>query len=151
LSNNTEKLAWFWDKLNTFLELNQLKQTRQRKLIVENFLDIGPHVTAEDLHKNLQIKNSHIGLATIYRTLNLLKQIGLIEQKQNLNDKSFFELVQPEKHHDHLICIMCGRIEEFVDDEIEYLQKKVCQRMNFYLMTHRLDLHGYCQDCQVKR
>src|SRR6187402_3148867 len=78
---NTKEFSWFWDSLDQYLAKHQLKQTKQRKLIVEHFLGLNTHLAAEDLHEAVRGGGHNIGLATIYRTLNLLADAGLAEQK----------------------------------------------------------------------
>lgn len=148
-----DEQEWFWKKLNSHLENSQLKQTQQRKTIVECFLRIGKHVDAEQLYVTLRNDGHNIGLATIYRTLNLLTEAGLLEQKNFIDGKSQFEVQDPSSHHDHLICLDCGRVIEFENPEIETLQTKVATTHKFKLERHRLDLFGRCMqksDCPHK-
>ncbi len=137
-------LTWFWDKLNLHLEKSQLKQTQQRKDIVEYFLQHGKHVDAEQLYVKMRQDGFHIGLATIYRTLNLLTEAGLLEQKSFTDGKSQFEIQDPDNHHDHLMCLDCGRVLEFENVEIEDLKIKLARDQGFKLERHTLDLFGRC-------
>ena len=125
-----------------------LKQTKQRQTIVKGFLDLKGHISAEELHDYTREQGHNIGLATIYRTLNLLKEAGLADQKQFSDGKSVFELLSPGHHHDHLICMSCQKIIEFENDEIEQLQEAVAKHHGFKLINHSLDLFGYCPSCQ---
>ena len=139
------ELAWFWDKLNAHLEKSQLKQTQQRKAIVEYFLQHGKHVDAEQLYVKMRHDGLHVGLATIYRTLNLLTEAGLLEQKSFADGKSQFEIQDPDNHHDHLMCLDCGRVLEFENEEIEIMKLKLARDLGFKLERHTLDLFGRCQ------
>jgi Fur family ferric uptake transcriptional regulator len=140
--------SWFWDELDSYLEKNQLKQTRQREQIVEHFLALNDHLSAEELFAQLKETGLNIGLATIYRTLNLLVDAGLLEQKTFAEGKTLFEVQVPGEHHDHLVCVSCGKIIEFENEQIEELQEKVAKKYGFTLKSHRLDLFGHCKDCK---
>lgn len=139
---------WLWAKLDNFLSEKKLKQTRQRQVIVQGFLEMSGHLSAEELHEYIRNQGHNIGLATIYRTLNLLKEAGLADQKQFADGKSVFEVLSPGHHHDHLICLSCRKIIEFENEEIEKLQDKVALLHNFELVSHSLDLFGYCESCK---
>lgn len=139
------KHQWFWDRLDGYLRDKDLKQTRQRKLIVEELLDLNDHVDAERLHQKLILKDAGIGLATVYRTLTMLKEAGLVEEQKFTDGKALFEVLDPENHHDHLICINCGKIIEFEDKTIERLQEEIATKYGFTLLSHRLDLYGKCK------
>lgn len=143
-SSEVSQHKWFWDVLNDYLTRQSLKQTRQRKVVVEEFLRVDRHIDAEDLHNIVRKRDPGVGLATVYRTLNLLKEAGLADQKSFRDGRSVFEVHRPDQHHDHLICVDCGRVMEFENDEIEQLQAKVASELGFQLKGHRLDLYGAC-------
>lgn len=142
----TKGFAWFWEGLDLYLERHNLKQTQQRKLIVSYFLQINAHIDAEGLHRKVREDGHDIGLATIYRTLNLLTDAGLVEQQSFQDGRSVFEVASPDSHHDHLVCTKCGQVIEFEDEEIEELQKRIAAKFNMNLTSHRLDLFGLCKD-----
>jgi Fur family ferric uptake transcriptional regulator len=135
---------WFWTALDTYLAKKNLKQTRQRKQIVELFIATKRHLSAEELHEAARKDGHNIGLATIYRTLNLLADAGLAEQKSFGEGRFVYEVSTPGEHHDHIICLDCGAVIEFENDEIESLQNKVAAAHDMKLSTHRLDLFGHC-------
>lgn len=141
----TESYRWFWDALDAYLARKNLKQTKQRKQIVELFIGLQTHLSAEELHEAARKDGQSVGLATIYRTLNLLADAGLAEQKSFGENRQVYEINMPGQHHDHLICIGCGDVIEFENEEIERLQDKVAAQHGFKLMTHRLDMFGYCK------
>lgn len=138
----------FWSKLDEYLVLKKLKQTNQRKSIVSCFLESAKHVDVEELHSFIRERGHNIGLATVYRTLNLLKEADLVVQHAFSDGRSVFELKDPESHHDHIICKNCGKIDEFENLQIESLQEEVANDHGFKLLSHRLDLFGLCQSCQ---
>ncbi len=146
-----KKDEWFWDKLDQYLAKAQLKQSKQRNFIIEEFLRLNTHVSAEDLYSRLKSSEHNPGLATVYRTLNLLKEAGLVDQKQFSDGKAVFEILAPGTHHDHLICVACHKVIEFENDEIETLQEEVAKRYGFRLTHHSLDLFGYCTECWKAR
>jgi Fur family ferric uptake transcriptional regulator len=144
--NETPGFAWFWEGLDQYLERMGLKQTQQRRVIVQHFLSIDSHVDADELHRKVNADGHDVGLATIYRTLNLLTEAGLIEQKSFQDGRSVFEVAHPDSHHDHLICVECRHVVEFEDHEIEALQEAIAKKYGMELKTHRLDLFGRCLD-----
>lgn len=142
------ELDWFWDGLNAYLSRKQLKQTKQRRVVVSHFLQLDAHVDAEDLYESVRSQGHNIGLATIYRTLNLLKDAGLVEQQSFADGRAVYEVLKPGNHHDHLVCTDCGVIVEFENDEIEDLQNQVALKHGFVLTSHRLELYGRCGECR---
>jgi Fur family ferric uptake transcriptional regulator len=139
------KAAQEIDVLKEHLAKHQLKLTRQRELILNVFLKM-EHVTAEEIYRTLAKKDPHIGLATIYRTLKLLCEAGLA-QERHFGTQTHFDNVSHKGHHDHLICTSCGRIVEFENCDIERLQEEVAQRHGFVIQTHKLELYGLCSKC----
>jgi Fur family ferric uptake transcriptional regulator len=146
----SNEYAWFWDRLDDYLKAHDLKQTSQRNIIVSKFLSMEKHVDIESLHSELRNNGENIGLATIYRTMNLLKNASLVEQHNFSDNKATFEVSHPHKHHDHLVCLICSKVEEFVNNEIEALQDSIAKERGFKLLDHRLELFGYCSECQAE-
>ena len=146
--DNIEKEEWYFERLERYLLGQDLKQTRQRRLIVKCFLNFSDHIDAESLHRRLQKDHKSIGLATIYRTLNLLKSANLAVQHSCADGRAVFEPLLPDEHHDHLICLECNLVVEFTNDTIEKLQEQEAKEHGFVLREHRLDLFGYCKNCQ---
>ena len=105
------------------------------------------HVSAEDVYKLLLQNGEEVGLATVYRVLTQFEQAGLVVLHNFEGGHSSFEL-SSDKHHDHIVCVRCGRVEEFADDEIENLQKKVADKLGFELTDHNLNMYGLCPECR---
>lgn len=105
------------------------------------------HVSAEDVYKLLLQNGEEIGLATVYRVLTQFEQAGLVVRHNFEGGHSVFEL-SSDKHHDHIVCVRCARVEEFADDEIEQLQKKVADKLGFELTDHNLNMYGLCPECR---
>ncbi|MEK9820698.1 MAG: ferric iron uptake transcriptional regulator [Gammaproteobacteria bacterium] len=105
------------------------------------------HVSAEDVYKILLNNGEEIGLATVYRVLTQFEQAGLVVRHNFEGGHSVFEM-SSEKHHDHIVCVRCGRVEEFTDEEIEKRQQVVADRLGFELTDHNLNMYGLCPDCR---
>ena len=133
------------DLLKTHLAQKRLKHTKQREIILEAFLK-ADHITAEALHQEIVSQNEHVGLATIYRTLNLLCEIGIGQQRHFGDNTTIYDNVSRKTHHDHLICEKCGKIIEFECPDIERLQDEMAAKHGFSLTRHRLELYGQCSD-----
>ncbi|MBT9455736.1 MAG: ferric iron uptake transcriptional regulator [Burkholderiaceae bacterium] len=126
-----------------------LKATLPRIKILEIFQKTSQrHMTAEDVYKALLLEDADIGLATVYRVLTQFEQAGLLSRNHFETGKSVFELNQGH-HHDHLVCLDCGRVEEFFDAEIEQRQHAIAEQKGFALQEHSLALYASCQtkDC----
>jgi Fur family ferric uptake transcriptional regulator len=132
--------------LQEHLSKHQLKLTRQREQILTVFLKM-EHITAEQMYRLLAKKDPHIGLATIYRTLNLFCEAGLA-QARHFGAQTQYDNVSHKGHHDHLICTSCGKIVEFENCDIERLQEEVAARNGFTIQTHKLELYGLCSSCR---
>ncbi len=132
--------------LKEHLAKHHLKLTRQREHILNAFLRT-EHVTAEQMYRQLSKKDPHIGLATIYRTLNLFCEAGLA-QARHFGSQTQYDNISHKGHHDHLICTGCGKIVEFENCDIERLQEEVARRNGFTIQTHKLELYGLCAACR---
>jgi Fur family transcriptional regulator, ferric uptake regulator len=131
------------------LKSSGLKATLPRIKILEVFQNTTRrHMTAEDVFKALLTDGSDIGLATVYRVLMQFEQAGLLTRSNFESGKSVFELNEGQ-HHDHLVCLTCGRVEEFYDPEIEGRQRAVAEARGFDLQDHSLALYARCikADC----
>ena len=107
------------------------------------------HMSAEDVYRSCWPKQQDVGLATVYRVLTQFEQAGLLKRSNFESGKSVFELDEG-KHHDHLVCLQCGRVEEFYDAEIEKRQQKVAAEHGFELQEHALALYGNCSRPQCR-
>lgn len=105
------------------------------------------HVTAEDVYKELLDMDEEVGLATVYRVLTQFENAGLVIRHNFEGGRSVFEL-NDEGHHDHLVCMECGRVFEFYDKTIEERQRKVAENAGFVLQDHSLHMYGVCQGMQ---
>jgi len=131
------------------LKLLGLKATMPRLKILELF-ESGEerHLAAEDVYRSLTITGVDIGLATVYRVLTQFEHAGILQRQNFDNGKAVYEINSGE-HHDHILCVDCGAVEEFQDEEIERLQLAAVQRRSFRLSGHTLCLYAHCEktDC----
>lgn len=130
-----------------YLKLNRLRWTCQRQTILQAFLATEGHVRAEELLDMVNELNASIGIATLYRTLNLLIQSGLARENTGPQGRNY-ERQYRRGHHDHLICTGCGQIVEFEHPLIEKFQLEVCRRHGFFMQSHRMELRGLCAACR---
>ena len=118
-----------------------VRLTDQRKLIAQVMSKTESHPDVDELHKKVSKLDSKISIATVYRTVKLFEEAGIVEKHDFKGSKSRYEQA-PEEHHDHLIDVNSGEIIEFVNEEIEELQKQVAGKLGYKLIDHRLEL--YC-------
>src|SRR5436305_14489207 len=134
------------------LKSSGLKATLPRIKILEVFQKTSQrHMTAEDVFKVLLAEGSDVGLATVYRVLMQFEQAGILSRRHVETGKAVFELNEG-KHHDHLVCLDCGRVEEFFDAEIEKRQRSIAQARGFELQDHALALYATCtkKNCEYR-
>ena len=107
------------------------------------------HQSAEDIYQSLRDEGEEVGLATVYRVLTQFEAAGLVTRHHFEGGQAVFELNR-EGHHDHLVCVGCGRVEEFVDEIIEAQQAKIAEDKGYKITDHSLILYGKCKECQEK-
>ena len=134
-----------------YLADNGLKHSRQREVILQYFLETGGHMTVDDLYRVIHRKHREIGRTTIYRTLKLFCDAKLAESIELKDGLTRFEHHYKHSHHDHMICIECGTIIEFVSPEIENLQDEIADAYGFTIDSHRHQIFGVCQKCDQRR
>jgi Fur family ferric uptake transcriptional regulator len=133
------------------LKSTGLKATLPRLKILEIFQKAEQrHMTAEDVYRLLLAEQSDIGLATVYRVLTQFEHAGILNRNHFEAGKAVYEL-REEQHHDHLVCLRCGRVEEFYDAEIERRQAAVAEAKNWVLQDHAMSLYGLCAGCVKDR
>ncbi len=128
-----------------------LRSSCKRSLVVEYFIEKDRHYTVEELYDEVKKVNPKVSLSTVYRTLKLLSDCGLASACNFGDGVIRFEPVHTAQHHDHLICVKCGRIIEFKNDRIEKIQKDVAKKYTFSISSHRMELYGLCDGCQKKK
>jgi Fur family transcriptional regulator, ferric uptake regulator len=130
------------------LKRERLKRTSQRDLILEVFLNTEGHVSSEDLYALVKAKDPSVGFTTVYRTLKLFKECGLARELEFHDGRTLYEHDYKHTHHDHLICIQCGALIEFYNEEIERLQDEIVRRYRFKPLRHSHRIFGICSNCQ---
>jgi Fur family ferric uptake transcriptional regulator len=135
------------------LKTSGLKATLPRMKVLEIFQRAGQrHLAAEDVYKVLLAEGADVGLATVYRVLMQFTQAGLLERQHFEGGRAVFELNEG-KHHDHMVCLRCGKVAEFYDEEIERRQRALAEQLGFELQEHTLAMYGLCSDpsCRAER
>jgi Fur family ferric uptake transcriptional regulator len=149
-SGKARKLSEKKEQLKKFLKEKGFKSTRQRDIIVSEFLQTPEHVTAEDLYRKVSKHHKDIGLTTVYRTLKLLTESGLATERVFADNLTRYEPLSSEDHHDHLICLKCGAITEFEEPKMERMQDRIADEFGFHTVDHKMELYGYCRNCREK-
>jgi Fur family ferric uptake transcriptional regulator len=135
------------NRFDAFLADKGLRYSRPREAVAEEFFRSQGHIGIEELFGRVRKGHPEVGIATVYRTLNLLVESGLALRRDFASTAVTYEKT-PERHHDHLICTGCGRIVEFREDRVESLQEGVARRRGFRLTFHKMELYGLCRDCR---
>ncbi len=125
-----------------------LRNTKQREEILEAFLSADGHITIDDLYATVKKRDPEIGYATVHRNLKLMCESGLADEIKIGNKKARYEQKYGHEHHDHLICLKCGRFIEVNDERIERLQDKLAEANDFKPMRHKMEIYGLCKKCR---
>src|SRR4030043_1531155 len=128
-----------------------LKTTRQREEVLNVFLNSSGHKSLAQIYAQVAKTNPKIGYTTVYRTLKLLTRLGLATQRKFADGETRYEPTSEGTHHDHLICLDCGRIIEFENQTLEDLQNGIAQDHHFIVFHHRMELYGRCEACNRKK
>ena len=139
------------DDLRHKLQERQYKMTPQRKVVLQILLEHpGEHLSAEDVYGYLRKDDSEIGLATVYRSLELLAEIGILQKIEFGDGCSRYEVNNTDPnshHHHHLICRKCGKVIEFEEDMLEQLEKDIEEKQGFIVEDHQVKFYGLCREC----
>lgn len=132
----------------------EYKLTPQRQIILQVFIDNrDKHLSAEDVHNIVRQQSNDIGLATVYRTLELLSELDILQKMDFGDGRSRYEMNETSTphHHHHLICLYCGKVIEFEDDLLDDLENKISKKSSFTIVDHQVKFYGYCRECREKR
>ncbi|MAP49480.1 MAG: transcriptional repressor [Oceanicaulis sp.] len=129
------------DRIEKLCVEKGLRMTEQRRVIARILSQAEDHPDAEELHRRASDVDSRISLATVYRTVRLFEEAGIIERHDFRDGRSRYEEASDD-HHDHLIDLKTGEVVEFMDEEIERLQEAIAKRLGYKLVDHRLELYG---------
>jgi Fur family ferric uptake transcriptional regulator len=136
------------DQLAEFLSRKGLKSTRQRDLIATIVFESDEHLNVDMLYQMVRERDPKVGYSTVYRTLRLLKESGLVSERHFGDGGARYEVSREGEHHDHLICTLCGTIVEFEHEEIERLQEALAKRKGFVIESHKHEIYGRCASCR---
>ncbi|TIX51699.1 Fur family transcriptional regulator [Alteraurantiacibacter aquimixticola] len=125
--------------LETLCQQKGLRMTDQRRTIAAVLSKAKDHPDIEEIHRRAALRDSRISLATVYRTMNLMEELGLVDRHEFGDGRARFEAA-PDAHHDHIINVETGEIVEFVDPELEILQRQIAERLGYRLVDHRVEL-----------
>lgn len=126
-----------------------MRMTQQRQAILDYLLGADRHLSMEEIFRALRPKG--VGKVTVFRSLKVLEECGLIDRVTSSEGRPLYEVNFERPHHDHLICISCGRIMEIQWPQVEKIQEKACRELGFEITFHRHEIYGRCRDCAVKR
>lgn len=127
-----------------------LRMTGQRRVIARVLEDADDHPDVEEMYNRASEIDSNISIATVYRTVKLLEETGIVERHEFRDGRARYEIV-PENHHDHLIDLKTGNVIEFENEEIEALQEKIARKLGYKLVDHRLELYGIPIEDKAKK
>jgi Fur family transcriptional regulator, ferric uptake regulator len=136
------------EHFRSFLKEHGLAFTAARRAILRGIGAAEGHFDAAELHDVLKRVGERLSAATVYRTLPLFVQSGIIRETLRAEGRSRYEHAWGHDHHDHLECLGCGKVVEFKDDDLERLQENVCRRHGFSPVEHRLGIRGWCAECR---
>ena len=137
------------DRIETLCVEKGMRMTDQRRVVARVLSSAKDHPDVEELYRRAHAVDPHISIATVYRTVRLFEEAGIIERHDFRDGRSRYEEA-PDVHHDHLIDMRTGKVVEFVDEEIEKLQQAIARRLGFRLIDHRLELYGLPLDDDKK-
>ncbi len=139
------------EKFGQFAAGKRLRHTRQRERVLDVFLSTEKHVTVQELYDMVRKKHKGIGYATVARTIKLMCESGVCRQVDFGDGSQRFEHKFGHEHHDHLICLKCGKFEEIYSVELERIQDKLVRKYGYVQENHKLDIFGLCPRCSKKR
>ena len=137
------------EKFNLYAVKNKLRKSGQRDAVLSVFLRQSEHLSVDEIYNLLRKENPDIGIATVYRTVNLLREAGIVKEL-HLDGVIRYEILS-ERHHDHLVCSSCGTTVEISSDIIEKEQEALAEKHGFVLTDHSLILTGLCSTCRKKQ
>ncbi|MBE0617061.1 MAG: transcriptional repressor [Proteobacteria bacterium] len=136
------------ERLATYLKDKGLRTTRQREAVLDAFLREDAHVSVDELCDRVRRDSPSIGHATVYRSMGLFVDAGIAKERRFHEGRVRYEAGVNVAHHDHLVCLECGDIQEFEDPTIERIQQDIAGSRGFQVAYHRLELYGRCGRCQ---
>lgn len=140
----------FHNAFQEFISRKGMNATAQRRIIAEVFFRFPGHHSLEEFYQRVQQQDASIGQTTVYRTLKLLCEAGLAMEIHFSDGIARYELAASDSHHDHMVCVTCGKIIEIYDPRIEKIQHELARKYGFLLRGHVHNLYGVCADCAAR-
>jgi len=134
-----------------FLEERGQRLTKERNAVLQKAFSCKAHFDPEALYLEMRKKGLKASRASVYRTLNLLCECGLVEKVSKTDHGTIYEHTFGHQHHDHMVCINCGKVIEFYSENLEKFQEEICRERDFKGKSHTLEIRGYCRHCQTGR
>jgi Fur family ferric uptake transcriptional regulator len=131
-----------------YLKQKELKFTPEREVILEEVFTIHEHFDVEDLYQRLRDKEKYISRPTIYRTVSLLVDSGLVRKTIRQKERDYYEHIYGHEPHEHLVCINCGKVIEFNEERVEKIVEEVARKYGFKLVEHKFEIKGFCNNCR---
>lgn len=136
------------DIFDSYLKEKSLRKTRERDVIIRLLCGIRGHFDADSVLAAAKQKGEKLSRASVYRNINVLSKAGVITESIRRDGRAVYELTEDRTHHDHLICVKCGKILEFTDNTIEKHQEMIAKKFGFQMQSHRLEIKGICSACK---
>lgn len=138
------------DVFRGYLRDHNLPVTQQREAVAAVLFYAVEHLSVDDIERALRDEETHVGKATIYRTLDLMLRSGLIKEHDFGEGFKRYEPITARTQHGHMICLSCGKVEEFLHDRLDRMVALIAEERAFQHQSHRLEIHGYCRDCEAR-
>ena len=145
-----DEAAVLLDRFRRYLKDHHHPVTRQRDLVAEVVFLSGGHLSVEEIQRQLTDRGETVGLATIYRTLEVLVKSGLVRAHDFGQGFRRYEAMSTQSDHEHLICVRCGRVDEFSNERLERMLGIIADEQQFQHQRHRVEIYGVCRECQRK-
>jgi Fur family ferric uptake transcriptional regulator len=135
------------DVFKYFLKDRGLRLTKEREAIWDEVRSTKGHFDPEELHLSMRQKGQSVSRASVYRTIPLMVEAGILEQVERTDKHAHYERTIGRSHHDHMLCTSCGKVIEFYSDALEKLQDRLCRQYGFEGVAHTLEITGHCKAC----
>lgn len=142
--------AQLLDAFRRYLRERNLPVTAQRELVADVMFGASGHLSALDVEEKLRVRGAHVGKATVYRTLDLLAESGMIVERDFGEGFKRYEKMRGNAHHEHLICLRCNKVIEFSNERLERMKSLIAEEYGFRHHHHRLEIFGTCPECQQR-
>lgn len=139
------------ERFRSFIKEKGLRNTPEREAIIVEIFAFPGHFDVDELYLRLRKTGSRVSKASIYRNIPLIIECGLIREIWHEDGHMHYEPVYGQRHHCHLRCLQCGKVIEFVEDDLKDIEERVARRHDFEIVDHRLDMLGYCLECREGR